>query len=471
MKHSFFKSILLLMAPGIASVLLLPDRTLAAVDDASKVDNVKSSKHQLLDISKVSQPGNSVVHQLDAQGVTTAFTTLEESAFDAQPQELSMSSNVATDDVIAIPTRERGEISEHNSGYTVTSEVAIALSDPQARRDSSLLLESLESLELTDAIDRSSRELTFIPQHWLPETNEFNNFSSGNTWYISQDNSEPDRTDGDVDEVDEIDATDVEDQEERAWQFELTPYFFFPLNVQGTSTVDGITADLDLTLGDILDVLSFAAAGRFEAWNRNRFGIILEGDYLELNARDERLLEGPRGLLALNIEADVTYEQAYFDLAFGYRTEIDDGNDEDRATQAGLPDGTFDIIAGLRVQHLSQTIDLDFELSGPNRRFAFSRDLGGSETWVEPLLGARLVYNASPRLSFGSRVDVSGFSIDGLSLTFRLLAGLDWVFAGDTSLKAGYGFYGIEYETGEGRDEFGIEQLQHGPYLAVTFRF
>jgi hypothetical protein len=472
MQRSFFKSVLLLMAPSIALVLLLPARTQAAVDDVSKVDIAKSFKRQLQTLATVSQPDGSV-HQPDSQDVTTVSTVstaLDEVAFDAQLQELSMSSNVATDDVLAISARGQGETFEHHNRYRVTSDVTIAPSDPHVYPDSSFLIESI------DAIAISSDELTFIPQLQFTEADEFNNFASGNTWYLAQDHSEADQTDDELYEIDagaveEEDAGAIEDQEERAWQFEFTPYVFFPLNVQGSGTVDGITADLDLDLGDILDVLSFAASGRFEAWNRNRFGIIVEGNYLELNARDERLLEGPLGLLSLNVEADVTYEQAYFDLAFGYRTEIDDGNDEDRTTQAGLPDGNFDIIAGLRVQHLSQTIDLDFELAGPRNSFAFSRNLGDSETWVEPLLGFRLGYNASPRLSIATRFDISGFGIDGLSLTYRALVGLDWVFAGDTSLKVGYGLYGFEYETGEGRDEFGTDQLQHGPYLAVTFRF
>lgn len=462
-KHSFFKSVLWFIAPSISLVLLLPGRVQAApLDDAPKSDMTKSSKNPLLTLSMGSEPHASVVHQTDPQGTSAALTTLDGLAFDTQSRELAMSSNLAPDDGMAIPAGGRGETFEYNRRYRVTSDMAIAPLDPQIYSNSSLLIES------TDAIDDSSEELTFIPHLRFTEANEFNTFSSGNIWYLAQDNSDTDLTD---DEIDETDAGVVEDQEERPWQFEFTPFVFLPLNVQGSSTVNGITADLDLDLGDLLDVLSFAASGRLEAWNRNRFGIIFEGDYLELNARDERLLEGPRGLLSLNIEADVTYEQAYFDLAFGYRTEIDDGNDEDRATQAGLPDGIFDIIAGLRVQHLSQTIDLDFELTDPSRRVAFSRDLGDSDTWVEPLLGARLSYTATPRLRFATMFDISGFGIDGLSLTFRALAGLDWVFAGDTSLKAGYGLYGFEYETGEGRDEFGTDQLQHGPYLAVTFRF
>ncbi|WP_302476835.1 hypothetical protein [Ruegeria arenilitoris] len=39
----------------------------------------------------------------------------------------------------------------------------------------------------------------------------------------------------------------------------------------------GQSADLDLDLGDVLDVLDFAAAGQYEAWNGG-FGIIVDAN-------------------------------------------------------------------------------------------------------------------------------------------------------------------------------------------------
>jgi len=339
---------------------------------------------------------------------------------------------------------------------------------------------------VTEESALSQEPRLFVAQDWIKELGDEALMSQGDRhWFIAQDLLAQDllaqdspELDSDVDtETLEEETADDEvvdetsDADERPWAFQFSPYAFVPVSVQGDSTVEGVTSDVDLGLDDILDLFVFAASGRFEAWYKNRFGLIFDGLYSELGAEGQDVLEGPLGLLAFDVEAEVNYEQAIFDFGLGYRTEIDNRNDDDRATQEGVPDGLFDIIAGVRVQYLKQTVDLDVEISGPNRTFDFDRDLGTDDTWVEPLLSARLRYNLSRKLGFTSRADISGFGIDGLSLTWRLLGGVDWVFAGDTSLGLGYSVFGIDYETGEGRDEFGIDQIQHGPYLAVTFRF
>lgn len=171
-------------------------------------------------------------------------------------------------------------------------------------------------------------------------------------------------------------------------------------------------------------------------------------------------------MLEFDVEADLTYQQAIFDLGVGYRTKI--GNKDNPQEK---PDAFFDIIAGLRVQYLKQSLDIDIETENPNDDLEFDTDLGQDETWVEPLLSARIFYNISNKVGLGSRFDISGFGIDELSLTWRVNTGIDWMFAKNTSFKAGYSVFGIDYETGEGEDEFGLDQLQHGPFIAFTFRF
>jgi hypothetical protein len=261
------------------------------------------------------------------------------------------------------------------------------------------------------------------------------------------------------------------DSEERDWQFELTPFAFLPLNVSGTSTVEGVTSDINMDLGEVLDVLTFAASGRFEAWYRNRIGIVFEGYYSELGDNGEDVISGPRGLVTLTTEVDVRFEQAYFDLGMAYRMELDDGNDDDATTRAGIPDGYFDVIVGLRLQYLRQTADLTLDLSGPNQNRRFDAELGTDETWLEPLLSTRLGLQIAPDWGIGARFDISGFNFDGMSLSWRFLGGVDWRFAGDTSLRLGYSIISIDYTTGDGDDEFGLDQIQHGPYLGMTFRF
>ncbi|MFM7449012.1 MAG: hypothetical protein ACKO24_10495 [Leptolyngbyaceae cyanobacterium] len=42
------------------------------------------------------------------------------------------------------------------------------------------------------------------------------------------------------------------------------------------------------------------------------------------------------------------------------------------------------------------------------------------------------------------------------------MGGLDWMFSGNTSLGVGWCFAGISYETGSGRDAFGVNLNNNG---------
>ncbi len=49
---------------------------------------------------------------------------------------------------------------------------------------------------------------------------------------------------------------------EDGWRYSLNFTGFLPISTTGTSTVNGNAAPFDLNLGDVLDLLDFAAAGR-----------------------------------------------------------------------------------------------------------------------------------------------------------------------------------------------------------------
>ena len=71
----------------------------------------------------------------------------------------------------------------------------------------------------------------------------------------------------------------VENKEEvQSWEFKIQPYYTIPWRVYGEATVDGITVDLDLGLGDLLDALQAYANTRFEAWHGN-WGIIVDASF------------------------------------------------------------------------------------------------------------------------------------------------------------------------------------------------
>jgi hypothetical protein len=95
------------------------------------------------------------------------------------------------------------------------------------------------------------------------------------------------------------------------WHYSFTPYLYLPTTTEGTSTINGSSAGVDLDLGDILDILQGALSARFEAW-RGQFGIISEGYFTYLE--DDANLPGTVGA---NLQ--VTAKQAFISVMGAYR--------------------------------------------------------------------------------------------------------------------------------------------------------
>lgn len=247
------------------------------------------------------------------------------------------------------------------------------------------------------------------------------------------------------------------------WRFTLTPYAFVPLSVEGSATVRDFTADINLGLDDILNPLNFAAAGRVEAW-RGHLGIIFDGSYFNLSQDNTRSLSIPNCLCDIfpsKITTDVTVQYGQFDLGIGYRVSE---NANQAKNEFDLGPLAFDAILGVRIYALQQEIDVSTNLDT-------SRNFEGSGTLVQPLISGRLRWNLSPKLAGWVRGDLAGLGIGGTLMAASFTGGLDWMFAGDTSLLLAYRLSSLQYNTEVGGENLELDLLFQGPYLGVVFRF
>ncbi|MHC5001897.1 MAG: porin family protein [Planctomycetota bacterium] len=238
------------------------------------------------------------------------------------------------------------------------------------------------------------------------------------------------------------------------WRLDVQPYIWIPAVIDGTSTVSGSTADLDLTFSDIWDNFDevFALTGRFEAW-RGDWGIIVDGMYVTIGGEFDVDLPGP-GPDVTDIDVDV--DQAIADIALGWRVV-------DRPLREGDGDGPrlfVDLIGGGRYQYLKQEIRLP------------PTTLGTSKDWMELLVQARIGLQLNDTVTVAVRADASGFGIGSASdLTWNLLAGVNLTLSPKFDLKLGYRMLDIDYDNGSGVDEFGLDVTMHGPYLGGSIRF
>ena len=250
------------------------------------------------------------------------------------------------------------------------------------------------------------------------------------------------------------------------WEFEVTPYFWAPA-IDADTTVSGLTAATDMSFVDIVDAADtlFGLMARVEAW-KGKWGLMFDGVYIDVTIEDDAQLETPP--VSVGIEVEVA--QSILDFAVSYRVaEVSLGDNQDTQTGKTTPALRFEPIAGLRYNYLKQEIGLDVNVPGVGSR---GTTLGGSEEWIDPFVGGRILLIVNEKLTFGLRGDVGGFGIgDASDLAWNLILGVGYQPWKRVSLKLAYRIYDLDYETGSGRDTFGFDGQMKGPMLGATIYF
>lgn len=229
------------------------------------------------------------------------------------------------------------------------------------------------------------------------------------------------------------------------WRHSITGYLFLPFQTQGTSTINGFSADIDLDLGEVLDILQGAISARYEGW-RGDWGLIVEGYYVGIG--DDVTLP------ASTTNIDVNTEQAFVTLQGAYRFA--------HGRNGAGRKYAWDVAAGVKYNSITQDIDIT---GGP------FLSLGGTEDWFEPVVSLRYAVEISRDWVFGARADLSGFGVGGDDLQYLALAGFQWNKWDRTGLRFGYQFYGIDFSTTRSNGPFAYDVDQHGPYLGLTYQF
>jgi hypothetical protein len=236
------------------------------------------------------------------------------------------------------------------------------------------------------------------------------------------------------------------------WKFELAPYLWLPA-VHGDLAVRGRTTDVDVDLGDRLDLMFdgvkfLVAMGRAEARKGN---LLFTLDAVYLNLEDD-------GTTARGLETEVTSQFLITEFGGGYRLGTWP------LTPEVWPAVSCDVMAGGRYVLLEAGIDID---GGPRgRRIDIERDM----EWIEPFVGGRILLTLSQRITIGVRGDVGGFGI-GSDFTWNLVGSVQYHVSRHIALGGGYRALDIDSTQGSRANRSGLDVLIHGPLLGVVFRF
>ncbi|MDJ0992342.1 MAG: hypothetical protein QNI90_02095 [Dinoroseobacter sp.] len=235
--------------------------------------------------------------------------------------------------------------------------------------------------------------------------------------------------------------------DETQWRHEIEIYAFLPASTSGTSTIADTDVKLDLDFSDAVDLLDGAIAGRYEAW-KGDWGVIADLNYVSL---------GPGGTLpGPPVTVDVDIRQSWLGVLAAYRVV-------DTAYGADGRRFAFDIQGGARYNELKQEVSL----TGPGPGI----NLGGTEGWWEPVVGARGMWEINDDWAAILEADFGGFGVGGNDLQYGINALFDWKPWDNTSIRFGYRYYSIDFSTNRADGKFAYDVTQHGPYFGLVYRW
>ena len=214
------------------------------------------------------------------------------------------------------------------------------------------------------------------------------------------------------------------------WEFLVAPYVWAS-GLDGDLALAGVPASVDLSFGDVFNVLDGGGLLHFEA-ARNRWTLLADAIYLDLG-QDFDLVPG---------EADV--EQAILEGGAGY----------------ALAD-SVDILFGARYT----SVDTELRFTGP-----LSLTIGGDQDWIDPFIGARWTAELSKRWEASVRGDVGGFGAAS-DLVWQLRAAAILRASELIKVSFGYRLMDYDYEDGAGLSRFEYDVQLSGAEIGVGFIF
>jgi hypothetical protein len=222
--------------------------------------------------------------------------------------------------------------------------------------------------------------------------------------------------------------------------------------MHGDVTIRGETAAVDVSIGDVLDILfgdlDIAALGQIEA-NYGQCGLIFNGYYVKVS---------PGGQFR-NLNFSTEFEQTILDLAFTYQLEC-------VAEALCLPPcSRFEVLAGARYNVLEGGLTI----TGPRGN---SVTVDGTEEWLDPIIGGRVRVPLCECATLQVRGDIGGFDWgDASRFTWNIEATVEYRCSERCSLFGGWRWLDIDYEKGSGRQKFAYDVLLSGPLVGIAIDF
>lgn len=223
----------------------------------------------------------------------------------------------------------------------------------------------------------------------------------------------------------------------KKWEFGAAMYLWLPA-LSGDIGANGRTAEIDLSMGDVLSKFKAGFMGTFEA---RRGKLVILNDLVWSKLTEENDTPGP-----LYNTSKFSVNMTIFNPQVGYRlTESEKGS--------------FDILGGLRVTSVKNILSAT---TGVLPGFTAE----ARKTWAAPTIGGKGLVNLSEKVYLSTIFDIGGGF--GTHVTGQFYGGMGYRIKPKAALVFGYRYLKNDYDDDAG---FIYNTNMHGLVFGTVFRF
>jgi hypothetical protein len=224
------------------------------------------------------------------------------------------------------------------------------------------------------------------------------------------------------------------------WHFGFTPYLWFP-GMHGTTGTELHPVNIRASAGDVLSHFNIGIMGAYEV-RKKRF--VYLGDLLWIKLGDDKSLT--------NLDPNVTVDAKLYNLLFSQAAGV---------RVVDKPKLKIDGVGGFRLWYLST--DLNFSNN------VASLNVNKGQTWVDPIVGSRILLPLSEKALFTVYGDVGGWGA-GSQLEYQVMGALGYRIKPKIMLQAGWRYLFVDYTSSTATNgTFQYKVAETGPIFGVRF--
>ena len=206
------------------------------------------------------------------------------------------------------------------------------------------------------------------------------------------------------------------------WHVDWVPFYLWFSGLSGNVGAAGQVAPVSVSFSDVFQQLNIGLMTNMDV-RRKRIGVVTDLIFMSLSSNQKTTpIDNTYVGFTANVKELILDPEVYVRVV-----------DKDR--------GSIDAIGGGRFWHLNNSLDL----FPPNNQTTITA--GQTQSWIDPVLGARGRLNLNKGLFLNLNGDAGGFGV-GSQVTYQIYTGIGKEFKKRYSMLVGYRYMYVDYKNG-----------------------